>query len=289
MRDTLRIGFIGAGKVGFSLGKFFSEGGLNVSGYFSRNPASAREAADFTGSQAFETLADVAKACDAIIITVPDGAIANVYQQLRAHDLTGKQICHCSGSLNAEEVFCDLDAQGATGYSLHPLFPVSSKTETYKELAHAYFCIEGSPEHLDEWKSRIEGLGPKVQLISSTAKKRYHAACCISSNLVCALVNQSIQMLCSCGFNKDDALMAIAPLMRANVEHIIEAGPRDALTGPVERNDVPTVQAHLTCIDDPLERNLYSLASLELVKLAQERHPEADFAQLTQIISSNQG
>ena len=288
MEDSLRIGFIGAGKVGFSLGKFFAEGGLNVSGYFSRNPESAREAADFTRSQAFASLANLVVASDAVIITVPDGAIAHVYQQLRAYDLAGKQICHCSGSLSTDEVFCDLDAQSATGYSLHPLFPVSSKTETYKELAHAYFCIEGSPKHLDEWKNRIENLGPKVQIIDGATKKRYHAACCIPSNLVCALAQQSIQLLVSCGFAEDDALAAIAPLMRANIDHIIEVGPRNALTGPVERNDVSTVRAHLASIDNPQERDLYSRASLALVQMAQERHPEADYAQMTQLLSFNQ-
>lgn len=36
-----KIGFIGAGKVGVSLGKFFREGGLPVTGYYNRH----REAA----------------------------------------------------------------------------------------------------------------------------------------------------------------------------------------------------------------------------------------------------
>ena len=30
------IGFIGAGRVGFTLGRYFVENGLNVSGYYSR-------------------------------------------------------------------------------------------------------------------------------------------------------------------------------------------------------------------------------------------------------------
>ncbi|MGN1313669.1 MAG: hypothetical protein ACI4VG_01490 [Lachnospiraceae bacterium] len=34
----MRIGFIGAGKVGFSLGRYFGENDVCVSGYYSRNP-----------------------------------------------------------------------------------------------------------------------------------------------------------------------------------------------------------------------------------------------------------
>ena len=69
----IRIGFVGAGKVGFSMGKFFALGGLNVSGYFSRSVQSAREAADFTGSWCFESLGELVAESDAVFITVPDG------------------------------------------------------------------------------------------------------------------------------------------------------------------------------------------------------------------------
>ena len=31
----MKVGFIGAGKAGFSLGKYFKEKGLSVSGYYS--------------------------------------------------------------------------------------------------------------------------------------------------------------------------------------------------------------------------------------------------------------
>ena len=37
----MQIGFIGAGKVGVSLGKYFKEKGRNVGGYYSLTRASA--------------------------------------------------------------------------------------------------------------------------------------------------------------------------------------------------------------------------------------------------------
>ena len=46
---TKRIGFVGAGKVGCSFGRYIMEegaGAFTVSGYFSRDPVSARAAAD---------------------------------------------------------------------------------------------------------------------------------------------------------------------------------------------------------------------------------------------------
>ena len=50
----MKIGFIGAGKVGFTLGKYFAENGMELSGYYSSSVASAKEAAEITGSEYFE-------------------------------------------------------------------------------------------------------------------------------------------------------------------------------------------------------------------------------------------
>lgn len=280
VKDSLRIGFVGAGKVGFSLGRLFSDGGMCVTGYYSRSAESAREAAAFTGSSSFESLGDVVAASDALLLTVPDKTIGEVYRQLDPFDLTGKQLCHCSGSLTAAETFPGLGERGASGYSLHPLFPVSSKLNSHRELPRAFFCIEGDPGHLLEWKRRIESLGPRVQVIDGAAKKRYHAACAISSNLVCALVDQSLDMLSDCGFTRESALEALTPLMLANMAHIVEDGPVAALTGPIERNDASVVESHLACLEDPDERELYRSASLKLVQVAKKRHPDTDYSRL---------
>ena len=65
----MEIGFIGAGKVGFSLGKYFTEHGVTVKGYYSRDPESARAAAEFTGTSLFTSTEELLAACDTIFIT----------------------------------------------------------------------------------------------------------------------------------------------------------------------------------------------------------------------------
>ena len=61
----MRIGFVGAGKVGCSLGRYFAQEHELV-GYASKTYASAKEAARLTGSQAFESPIDLAAKCDAL-------------------------------------------------------------------------------------------------------------------------------------------------------------------------------------------------------------------------------
>lgn len=85
-----KIGFIGAGKVGVSLGKFFREGGLPVTGYYNRHREAAQAAADFTESACFDSAQAVADASDVIFLTVPDNKIREVYESLRGVDLRGK-------------------------------------------------------------------------------------------------------------------------------------------------------------------------------------------------------
>ena len=50
----MQIGFIGAGKVGVSLGKYFREKGLEVGGYYSLSEESARWAAAFTETKQYQ-------------------------------------------------------------------------------------------------------------------------------------------------------------------------------------------------------------------------------------------
>ena len=73
--------------------------------------------------------------------------------------------------------------------------------------------------------------------------------------------------------------------MRSNLAHLIEHGPVSALTGPIERGDTQTVQKHLSCLTDKDDRQLYALLGLEQVKMAQEKHPEQDYGELTDLLS----
>ena len=281
----IKIGFIGAGKVGCTLGKFLKEGGYSISGYYSRTATSAKEAADFTESDTFKTISQLIRESDAVFITVPDGKIKSVYNQVSQHNIEGKIICHASGSLTVAECFPDIESKGAYGYSIHPLFPVSTKFKTYKELGGAFFCIEGSKKYLKNITDILENLGCNARIIQGSDKVKYHAACAISSNLMCALVGESIDLLIECGFPQDMALKALTPLIISNLQHITEDGPVKALTGPVERGDTETVRKHLTCFNKEEEREMYRYLTLKLIDIAKEKHMDRDYSSIENLIN----
>lgn len=270
----MRIGFIGAGKVGSTLGKYLAAH-HEIIGYTSASLDSAREAAQFTDSHAFESFEALIPLCDTVFITVPDGKIADVWSEILAStvDLTNKNIAHCSGALSSD-VFVNREVRRAFGYSVHPLFAVPSKTETYQELHKAFFAIEGDAAHLDEMVRLIEDEGNLVQVIDSAEKVRYHAAAVLASNQVIALYQRACDELVRCGFSLENAERALAPLFLGNAEHVASDGVIASLTGPAERGDRATIEKHLNCLDGTT-RDIYALLNETLLDIADHKHGRA--------------
>ena len=292
----MKTGFIGAGKVGFTLGKFFcskgstdcteSSNSIEVTGYYSRNTNSAEEAAKFTETEAFTDLGALIEASDVLFLTVPDGTITEVYKEVRQYPIQGKYICHCSGSLSSGEAFPGIDQTGAYEYSVHPLFAVSDKYEAYKELQDVFFTIEGNLEHLPEIEGMLRSAGLDLQVIKAEDKTLYHAAAVTASNLAVALLAESIEMLCQCGFSEEDARKALTPLVTGNVHHILAKGPAAALTGPVERGDEKTIAKHLGCLNEG-QRELYRVLSLRLIPIAESKHPDRLYQDIREVLEEN--
>ena len=280
----MKIGFIGAGRVGFSLGRYLAENGIFITGFFSRSLRSSTEAAKFTKSRVYESIAELVGDSDVIFLTVPDSAIKEVYEQVKAVGIGGKQICHCSGAMSVSEAFPDIARYGASGFSIHPLFPITSKYDSFKELGKAFFCIEGSDEFITVWVELFRRMGNGTKIISSDSKAQYHAACAISSNLVCALAAESLSLMEKCGFSQVEALKAFQPLIMNNIKRILALGPVEALSGPVECNDIGMVRKHLECMDSDTDRSMYKAVSMKLVDVAQQKHNGADFSELRRIL-----
>ncbi len=281
--SILKIGFIGAGKVGFSLGKLFADGNAAVTGYYSRRYSSALEAARFTDTKPYERLESITADSDALFLTVPDQEIRSVYGELVRLGIKGKTVCQCSGALTVDETFPNIKGQGAQGQSVHPLFPVNDKYTSYRGLTGAFFCIEEN-DGCELWWELLEGMGLKTRYIAPAVKPKYHAACAVVSNLACALADIGTRLMEQCGFSQREALDALAPLIKHNTENIIENGAAAALTGPTERGDAVTVKKHLDCLTGS-DKELYRSASLILAKLAEEKSPDRDRRAVTALLN----
>ena len=272
----MKIGFIGAGKVGFSLGKYFTEHGIYVSGYYSRNLNSSKEAAAFTKTKYYIELEDIIKESDTLFLTVPDGSIREVYSKMIHLDIEGKCLVHCSGALSSM-VFSGISEKGARGCSVHPICAVSDKLTGYRDLSKAYFTIEGND--VTELSELLCGCGNVVESISAEEKVKYHAASVCASNLVVGLYDIAAGLLQECGLSENFARNALHPLFLGNANNIASKGVVQALTGPVERGDSETVEKHLSVLSGD-EKQIYRLLSGRLVSVAEQKNPDRDYQRL---------
>ena len=277
------IGFIGAGRVGFTLGRYFVENGLNVSGYYSRTYEHAVSASQFTDSKSYKTIDELIAASSIIFITVNDSQIQTVWELCKKSDLTNKILCHCSGAMTAS-VFSGIEQTKAYGYSVHLLFSFNDKYNSYKEISKAFFTVEGDENHIDYVTDIIKKTGNEYVVIDGTNKDKYHGAAVFVSNLVIGLFHSGKKLLMDCGFCDEQAQKALIPLFINNAANLSCVGESSALTGPVDRNDLDTVKKNINCLDDNY-KDIYVKLSRQLVEIAKNKYRDADYSQMEKLLS----
>lgn len=308
-----KVGVIGAGKVGVSLGKYFfsnfdpvfSEDSCKemsadtpqnmctastedyvLQGFYSRSCESAVSAARLTNSESYLSLKTLVKQCDVLFITTPDDAIQSVWEEISKLFIENKVICHCSGSLSSE-VFFDVERTGAKVCSIHPLMAINSRELSYRDLSEAFFTLEGNGEAVNFFAELLSLKGNRYKILESSDKTKYHAASVFMSNLIIGMYNVALKLLKDYGFSEEEAMEGFKTLALGNMAKLMEKGRFKSLTGPVERCDVGTVTKHLTALSDLQDRNameIYRLLSLEVVDVAKEKNRDRDYSKLERIL-----
>jgi predicted short-subunit dehydrogenase-like oxidoreductase (DUF2520 family) len=93
------------------------------------------------------------------------------------------------------------------------------------------------------------------------------------------LTELAIEQLVACGFDRDQARCALGPLMRENLERIMERDTMEALTGPAERADTDTVRRHMEVLSGD-DREIYRLLTRKIVGIAKQKNTGRDYGEL---------
>ncbi len=293
--DAMKIGFIGAGKVGTTLGKCIcdyydkhksSDGEkISVSGYYSRSIESTSESVHFTKTKIFDNLKTIVCASDILFITTEDSEIPRVWSCIAELEISNKIICHFSGSLSSD-VFSKNDIKTGSFIStcsFHPVFAFSDKFSIYKQFNNVTFAAEGDKNACKTVGSIFSAMGHNIISISTENKVRYHAACVFASNFLVSLLHTSEEMLESCGFGQSEALDLIKGLALKNANTYFKSGAAHSLTGPLERADVQTIKKHLDVLSKT-EYDEYMALSKGLLGIAREKNPERDYNSVEAIL-----
>jgi predicted short-subunit dehydrogenase-like oxidoreductase (DUF2520 family) len=149
-------------------------------------------------------------------------------------------VAHLAGSLGL-----DVLAPHQRRAAIHPLRSIPTPDT---DLSGAWFAVAGDPIA----ERVVADLDGHVVVVADDHRDSYHAAACIASNHLVALLGQVERVAAAAGV----PLAAYLDLVRQTVGNVVVLGPAGALTGPVRRGDEATVARHLAALD-PAERPAY--------------------------------
>ncbi len=211
-----RLAIVGRGRLGTALAAKLCEAGYEVDGPLGREARG--------------------QGVDGVLLCVPDAEIAAAAAHISAGPLVG----HCSGATGLD-VLAPHQA-----FSLHPLMTVTADGARF---AGAGAAIAGStPRALAMAAELARAVGLRPVEIADEHRAAYHAAASIASNFLITLEAAAEQLALSAGADRE----LLVPLVRATVENWASLGAERALTGPVARGDLPTVDRQRAAIADRL-------------------------------------
>lgn len=271
----MRIGFIGAGRVGYSLSKYLNDSFKNVKGIYSKNIENAIDCANFSVSEYYKDLKTLVFDCDTLFLTVNDDALISVVEELKKLNIKDKILIHTSGC-QSSSIFDSLKDKNRC-MSLHPIYAFSSKYKSYEGIKDIYFTHEGDDA------LEIEALFPKrIISINADDKIKYHAACVMISNLICGITYEAEKIFKEIGFQSIEPFI---PLLEDNIKNISKYGPVKALTGPVVRNDSKTVLKHIEALNGR-DLEIYKQISRVLVEMSLINHHD-DYSIMKNILEDS--
>lgn len=236
-------------------------------GLWNRGPARRLRAARLLGRTISGRLdAQPLHRAEVVLLCVADRAIAEVAGRLAHLALREDTIvAHCSGALPSAALGTGARAHLA---SLHPLIACPDPETGRRRLRRALFVAEGSRGAMPGLRRLVAALGGRMAIVSPAAKERYHAAAAMASNLVVTLLHLAGSEAHQAGLK--DSTRELARLCAGAVADVVRLGAVRALTGPIARGDVATVQAHLGALG-PRAAPAYRLLSAAALALARGR------------------
>jgi len=164
-----------------------------------------------------------------VLLCVPDSAIADVARTIEP----GPWIAHVSGATP----LAALDPHSRR-FSVHPL-QTFTRARGPEQLDGAYGAVTAETDEARGhgfWLARMLGLEPFT--LANDARPLYHAGAAIASNYLVTLHDVAAHLFRAAGAPPE----ALVPLMRRTIDNGFE------LTGPIERGDWETVEAHRRAI-----------------------------------------
>ncbi len=250
----LAVGVVSAGRVGAVLGAALTAAGHIVVATSGVSDRSVRRAEELLPGVPLLAPDEVVRRADLVLLAVPDDALAGLVRGLAAAGAVraGQIVAHTCGA-HGVSVLAPATEQGVLPLALHPVMTFTGRTEDVARLAACGFGVTA----LDEpgWsvgEALVVEMGAEPVRVPEAARPLYHAALAHGANHLAVLVRDAADALRRSGIEWGGAgspERMLGPLLSAALDNALRHGDR-ALTGPVARGDLDTVEAHLRVLDE---------------------------------------
>lgn len=265
------IGIIGAGAVGTALGAALHRAGWPVVAVASRDEARRNRFRSFVpGVRAFIEAPAILDESELVILAVPDDALRQLAGELRLYG--GQALVHTSGVLGAE-VLEPARAAGTQVGAFHPLVAFADTERAIAALHGATVAIEGDDQLASLLATMAEALGATAVRLAPGSKAAYHAAAVLAAGGFVALLDAIAELGQAAGLDEAGSLAVYGDLIEQTLGNARALGIRAALTGPMTRGDIGTLELHLEALGRlaPDALPLYRAAAEREIALAEAR------------------
>lgn len=264
----LRVGVVGAGRVGAVLGAALRASGHMLTGVSAVSDVSRLRAEALLPGVPILPADDVASSCELLILAVPDDVLPELVAGFARAGVfrPGQFIAHTSGGYGIEVL---APAKDSLPMAIHPAMTFTGTSVDLSRLHDTPFGVTAAEEIRPVAEALVVEMGGDPIWVPEDARVVYHAAMVLGSNYLNVLVNESISLLKEAGMQ--DPARLLTPLMSASLDNALRFGDK-SLTGPIVRGDSRTVAKHLAALSDrPQTQAAYQV----LGRLAVDRALEA--------------
>jgi predicted short-subunit dehydrogenase-like oxidoreductase (DUF2520 family) len=269
---------MGAGVVGTALAARLVRAGVPVAGLHGRQVELSDAASAVSGVLASTgEIPEIFSESEVIIISVRDERIPEVAERLvREKRLRPDQVVlHTSGANASAQILSAVRPHVRAVGTLHPLVSFADPHVAVEQIRHIAFGLEGDQPAVDVATRLVRALGATAVYLKAENMPLYHVGAVIAANYVVALADMAQGLLAKAGVPQEQALPALIPLLSSVVHNLAHLGLPGALTGPVERGDVSSVEQHLRTLEAkaPEMLELYRLLGRDVLRLARLKRP----------------
>lgn len=242
----LRIGVIGAGRVGAVLGSALQTAGHRIVAVSAVSDASRRRADALLPGVEIRAADRIGPDVDLLLLAVPDDVLPKLVEGLVAAGgvRQGQFVVHTSGR-HGLEVLRAATAIGALPLATHPVMTFTGTSVDLDRLSGVSFGVT-APEILRPVaETLVLEMGGEPVWIAEEDRPLYHAALAHGANHLVTLVASSMDLLRRAGAENPQRMLG--PLLSAALDNALRYGD-SGLTGPVMRGDAGTVRDHIAAL-----------------------------------------